>query len=145
MLLSSARVCAFISTLTSILIAVYAIFTLQCESPLFPTFQFLTTLIYFCFFFHFRSCKTHPGPVIHLSDCPTDPSKVSAYTNRSSKRNRLVIFLPFSFSLSLFLMLKLSLVVAIVVDGKEIAFWKDARLEAHFKAPISLSFHLPSH
>ncbi|XP_045025872.1 LOW QUALITY PROTEIN: syntaxin-binding protein 5 [Daphnia magna] len=22
------------------------------------------------------SCKTHPGPVIHLSDCPTDPSKL---------------------------------------------------------------------
>ena len=23
-----------------------------------------------------RSCKTHPGSVIHISDCPTDPSKV---------------------------------------------------------------------
>ncbi|EFX88611.1 hypothetical protein DAPPUDRAFT_41708 [Daphnia pulex] len=22
------------------------------------------------------SCKTHPGPVIHISDCPTDPSKL---------------------------------------------------------------------
>ena len=27
-----------------------------------------------------RSCKTHPGPVIHLSDCPTDPSKVKIIT-----------------------------------------------------------------
>ena len=26
-----------------------------------------------------RSCKTHPGAVIHLSDCPTDPSKVICY------------------------------------------------------------------
>ena len=36
--------------------------------------------MWFCFWDASRSCKTHPGPVIHLSDCPTDPSKVKIIT-----------------------------------------------------------------
>ena len=44
----------------------------------FLSFFFLN--MWFCFWDASRSCKTHPGPVIHLSDCPTDPSKVKIIT-----------------------------------------------------------------
>ena len=36
-----------------------------------------------------RCCTTHPGAVIHLSDCPTDPSKVNwLHFSASSDRQR---------------------------------------------------------
>ena len=43
-------------------------------------------------FLFFRSRKTHPGPVVHLSDNPLDPSKVRIYCTVLSVQYGIICF-----------------------------------------------------
>lgn len=55
--------------------------TIESFEGLFPLESCILDIIGYIFFLFSSSRKTHPGPVISLTDCPVDPNKVNDWVS----------------------------------------------------------------
>lgn len=104
--------------------------------------QEIRVISFLSFLFFHRSTKTHPGPVVHLSDSPKDEGKVSRYKWKAicSPTSLLFLYFILSFflSISFYLILLLIALISLSLPDflpaamKEVFFFSHCCFHAFF-------------